>query len=114
MKGNLTGSDATKGPERKLLHEGPRGATPWPLKADDTSPLAWWRTLPSDAFGDAERLLLLTTLEQIDVLHGGDDFAAALKGDPAAAIGVAFSLMPIERDDAEGRHRHDGAAAVRA
>ena len=24
------------------------------------------------------------------------DFAAALKGDPAAAIGVAFSLMPVE------------------
>ena len=58
--------------------------------------MAWWRTLPSDAFGDAERLLLLATLEQIDVLHGGDDFAAALEGDPSAAIGVAFSMMPIE------------------
>jgi hypothetical protein len=68
----------------------------WPLKADDTPPLAWWRTLPSDAFSDAERLLLPATLEQIDVLHGGADFAAALKGDPAAAIGVAFSLMPVE------------------
>jgi hypothetical protein len=82
---------------RKLLHEGPRGSSPWPFKADDTSPLAWWRTLPSDAFGDAERLSLLATLEQIDVLHGGDDGAAAMKGDPAAAIGFAFSLMPIEQ-----------------
>jgi hypothetical protein len=68
----------------------------WPFKAEDSSPLAWWRTLPSDAFGDTERLPLLATLEQIDVLHGGDDFAAALEGDVSAAIGVAFSLMPIE------------------
>lgn len=30
------------------------------------------------------------------VLRGGDDPAAALCGDPAAAIGVAFTLMPIE------------------
>ncbi|MCK1782766.1 MULTISPECIES: hypothetical protein [unclassified Bradyrhizobium] len=67
----------------------------WPFKADDTTPLAWWRTLPSDAFGNAERLILLATLESIDVLHSGDDCAAAMKGDPAAAIGFAFSLMPI-------------------
>jgi hypothetical protein len=71
-------------------------ACPWPFKADGISPLAWWRTLPSHAFGDAERLLLLAALDQIEVLHGGVDFAAALKGDPAAAIGVAFSLMPVE------------------
>ncbi|MDO9297973.1 hypothetical protein [Bradyrhizobium sp.] len=64
--------------------------------ADDISPLAWWRTLPEEAFRDAERLLLLATLEQIEMAHGGDDFAAALKGDAAAAIGVAFTLMPIE------------------
>jgi hypothetical protein len=69
---------------------------PWPFNREDASPLAWWRTLPSDAFRDIERLLLLATLEQIDVLHGGDDFTAALEGDPSAAIGVAFSLMPVE------------------
>ena len=111
MKGNPTGSDTTKVPGPKLQHDGRRGAPrrcvdnpasgkqlacPWPFKADGTSPLAWWRTLPPDAFGDAERLLLQATLDQIDVLHGGDDFAAALKGNPAAAIGVAFSLMPVE------------------
>jgi hypothetical protein len=44
----------------------------------------------------AEHLLLQATLEQIGVLHGGDEFAAALAGDPSAAIEVAFSLMPIE------------------
>jgi hypothetical protein len=115
-------NDMTKVPERKLRLEAASGACrdsgahaaypeaheqsvhtgnpaarkPWPLKADDTSPLAWWRTLPSEAFHDAERLLLETTLEQIGVLHGGDDFAAALVGDSAAAIAVAFSMMPIE------------------
>lgn len=67
----------------------------WPFKAQETSPLAWWRTLPADAFRDAERLLLQSTLEQIDVLHGDDDFTTALKGEPSAAISVAFSLMPI-------------------
>jgi hypothetical protein len=71
-------------------------AHPWPFKAEDSSPLAWWRTLPSDTFGEAERLILLETLGQIEVLHGGDDFAAALDGEPSAAVGVALSLMPIK------------------
>jgi hypothetical protein len=35
-------------------------------------------------------------INKIDVLRGGDDFAAALKGDPAAAIAATFSMMPIE------------------
>ena len=75
----------------------PKPTTPaWPFSRGDAPPLAWWRTLPPHAFDDAERLLLLATLEQIDVLHGGADFAAALKGDPAAAIGIAFSFMPVE------------------
>jgi len=70
---------------------------PWPLKAEQASPLQWWRTLPSDAFRDAEQLLLLATLERIRVLRGGRDLAMALDGNPAAAIDVAFSLMPIEK-----------------
>jgi hypothetical protein len=69
---------------------------PWPFKAADVSPLHWWRTLPSGAFRDAEQILLLTTLERIGVLHGGDDLTGALAGDAAAAIGVAFSLITIE------------------
>jgi hypothetical protein len=117
-------NDVTKVPERKLRHETASGARkdsgdrapcpeapassaynpasgferacPWPFKMSDTSPLAWWRTLPSDVFRGTERLILLTTLEQIDVLHGGADFTAALEGDLSSAIGVAFSLMPIE------------------
>lgn len=70
--------------------------SPWPFNPSDTSPLEWWRTLPSDAFHDAECLLLEATLEQVDVLHGGADFAAALEGNSSAAIAVAFSVMPVE------------------
>lgn len=69
---------------------------PWPFKAADVSPLHWWRTLPSDAFRDAEQILLFATVERISVLHGSESLAAALAGDVAAAISVAFSLMPIE------------------
>jgi len=68
----------------------------WPFRSEDISPLQWWRTLPSDAFRDAEQVLLLATLERIRVLHGCDDLAAALTGDAAAAIDVAFALMPID------------------
>jgi hypothetical protein len=68
---------------------------PWPFKATDITPLQWWRTLPPDAFRDAEQLLLRTTIEQIGLLHGGADLAAALAGDTAAAIDGALSLMPI-------------------
>jgi hypothetical protein len=68
---------------------------PWPYEPDQTSPLAWWRRLPSDLFHDAERSLLLATLGNVRVLHGGDDLGAALRGDAAAAVGAALSLMPI-------------------
>jgi hypothetical protein len=72
------------------------GATAWPFKVEDSSPLAWWRKLPSDTFCSAQLLIIMETLEQIAVLHGGDDFAAALDGKPSAAVGIALSLMPIK------------------
>ncbi|MVT54244.1 hypothetical protein GPL17_27695 [Bradyrhizobium yuanmingense] len=71
--------------------------SPWPIKAEDVSPLAWWRTLPSDVYRDAEQLVLRTVVKHIGVLHGGGDLKAALAGDAAAAIDVAFTLMPIEK-----------------
>jgi hypothetical protein len=118
-------TEMTKAPERKLRHgktghpgagglpidldaeagtciDNPRrrverpSAASWPLKVENVSPLAWWRSLPSDAFSDAEYLLLVASLAQTAVLRGGDDLAAALAGNPAAAIDTAFSMMPIE------------------
>lgn len=69
---------------------------PWPLSSQDAPPLAWWRTLPSDKFRDAEKLLLLVTLERIAVLRGTGELYAAQRGDAAAAIAAALSVMPIQ------------------
>lgn len=68
--------------------------TPWPFRADDASPLAWWRMLPADRFRDAEHLLLRATLDKLAVLRG-QTWVAAMHGDAAASIAVALSLMPI-------------------
>ncbi|MET4116418.1 hypothetical protein ABIB85_002862 [Bradyrhizobium sp. JR1.5] len=79
----------------RLAAYGPASARSWPFKAEDSSPLAWWRRLPSQAFGEPERLHMGATLEQINVLHAELDLLAALKGDAAAAIEVTFTLMPM-------------------
>lgn len=68
---------------------------PWPFNAQDTPLLSWWRTLPSDKFRDAEKLLLHAALERVEVLRGEVEYRAALGGDAAAAIAVAFSVTPI-------------------
>jgi hypothetical protein len=67
----------------------------WPFTREHASPLAWWRTLPADLFGDAEHLLVHATLEGIAVLSGDSDLVPALRGDPAAATKVVLQLMPI-------------------
>jgi hypothetical protein len=109
-------TDLTKPPERELrleqigsipntnrlkpvVDEQPtrlKRSAPWPFNADDCSPLTWWRRLPPDALRDAERLLLFSTVRGISVLHAGDDLAAAMRGDAAAAIGAALRLMPVQ------------------
>jgi hypothetical protein len=55
--------------------------------------------LPPDAFGAAEHLHLSATLECVAVLHATENALAALKGDPAAAIGAALSLAPLGHVD---------------
>lgn len=114
-------TDETNVPERKLQHDSTREldtvmesiaasapmnhlawhinrppGSQWPIKAEDISPVAWWRTLPSDAYRDAEQLVLRALVKHVGVLHGDDALRAALAGDAAAAIDVAFTLMPIE------------------
>lgn len=113
-------TDVTEGPERQLRLEraarsnagnmpkiararstsdtNPARPKPfrWPVKAETCSPLTWWRRLPAEMFGDAERQLLTETIGRLAVLRGGDDLAAAIRGDIAAAIGAALGLMPIE------------------
>lgn len=69
---------------------------PWPLRSQDATPLAWWRWLPSHKLRDAEALLIDATLARIVVLRTDRDLRAALRGDAAAAIAAAFTLLPIE------------------
>ena len=61
------------------------------------NPLAWWRMLPPHRFRARERRLVRATLENLAVLDGGNDVAAALAGDPAAAVTVALSLVPLRK-----------------
>ncbi|MGX9390231.1 hypothetical protein ACWX0K_08565 [Nitrobacteraceae bacterium UC4446_H13] len=49
---------------------------------------------PAERFRDAEHLLLRATLDKVAVLRG-QTWIAAMRGDAAAGIAVALSLMPI-------------------
>jgi hypothetical protein len=95
-------SSSTYSPELELQHlntsdtgREPVAEVAWPYCAEDGHPLGWWRMLPPHLFGDTERLLVGSSLEGLAVIGGGKDFAAALKGDAAAAISVALSLVPL-------------------
>ncbi|AMA56831.1 hypothetical protein [Bradyrhizobium sp. CCGE-LA001] len=68
----------------------------WPSNAQDISPLAWWRTLPSDLLHDAEHLLVIDTLGRISMFDRDGKLPAAVRGDTAAAIGAALSLLPFD------------------
>jgi hypothetical protein len=61
----------------------------------DGHPLTWWRILPPHLLGEAERLRVDEALNGLAVFGGGQDLAAALNGDPAAAISVTLSLVPL-------------------
>lgn len=67
----------------------------WPFNAQDVSPLAWWRSLPSTHLRDAEHLLVIDTLSKICVLDHRQNLAAAIRGDTAAAVGAALSVLPV-------------------
>lgn len=66
-----------------------------PHRLHDGHPLGWWRTTPPDLLGDAEFLLVRSALNGLAALGGGKDPGAAIKGDPAAAVSAALSLVPV-------------------
>ena len=66
----------------------------WPFRIMDTSPLAWWRTMPADLLGDAEQLLLRDTIGKVGVLKGRA-WVSAMRGDAAASIAIALGALPI-------------------
>lgn len=71
------------------------GSKPWPFSREYTSPIAGWRTLPAHLFGDAEHVHLHKTLEAIAALAVKEDFIAAMRGNPAAALRAVLVLIPI-------------------
>lgn len=68
----------------------------WPFNTQDISPLAWWRTLPSDLLRDAEHLLVIDTLGTTCMFNRDGKLPAAVRGDTAAAIGAGLSLLPVD------------------
>jgi hypothetical protein len=70
--------------------------SPWPFDLGDVTPLEWWRTMPADHLGGAQRLHLRTTMEKICVLKD-HRWLSALRGDAAASIAIAIGAMPIEQ-----------------
>jgi hypothetical protein len=66
----------------------------WPFKPADVTPLEWWRTLPADHFGDAQQLVMRGINNKICTMRG-QEWLAALRGDAAACVAVAFAALPI-------------------
>lgn len=90
-------------PEPELRQEADANGTVLDLAASPvvralrigTSPLSWWRMLPSDAFRAADQLRIDAALEEVAIALANSRITPALKGDPDAAIALALSLMPI-------------------
>jgi hypothetical protein len=57
--------------------------------------------LPSDLFRDAEHLLVRTTLDRLTIMKENRKWSGALRGDAAAAVGIAIAAMPIEETTLE-------------
>jgi hypothetical protein len=70
--------------------------SPWPFNLGDVTPLEWWRTMPADHLGDAQRLHLRATVEKICVLKD-HQWLTALRGDAPASIAIAIGTMPIDQ-----------------
>ncbi|MCF2521664.1 hypothetical protein [Bradyrhizobium sp. G127] len=64
----------------------------WPFSPDDVLPLQWWRTMPADQLGDAQHLLLRTTLQNIATFTGRQ-WLACLHEDAAACIKIALRAL---------------------
>lgn len=61
------------------------------------SALAWWRSVPAEAFRAAEYLEVCSGLQEVAGMVEGAEFERALQGDANAAIALALSLGPIKR-----------------
>lgn len=92
---NAEGRSADRGPPAGEPAKAARRAqSPWPFNLGDVTPLEWWRTMPANHLGDAQRLHLRATLEKICVMKD-HRWLSALQGDAAASIAIAIGAMPI-------------------
>lgn len=64
-------------------------------RPQDGHPVTWWRIVPPCFLNEPERLYLDKALKGLAVFGGGQDLAAALAGDPSAAVAAALSLVPL-------------------
>jgi hypothetical protein len=83
-------------PAGKQAKAARRMQSPWPFNLGDVTPLEWWRTMPADHLGDAQRLHLSATMEKICVMKD-HEWLSALRGDAAASIAIAIGAVPIEQ-----------------
>jgi hypothetical protein len=65
----------------------------WPFNPEYTPLLAWWRTLPPDRLRYAEAIQIGTTPDKLDTMRSGTALAASLRGEVAAGVAVALSLI---------------------
>jgi hypothetical protein len=70
-------------------------SAPWPFRAEDIGPLAWWRTMPADHLRDAEHLVLRDILSKVSLLRGCE-WVSAMRGDAAASVAIAIGVQPIK------------------
>jgi hypothetical protein len=83
-------------PAGNLAKAGQRERSPWPFNLGDVTPLEWWRTMPADHLGDAQRLHLRATMYKISVMKD-HQWLSALRGDAAASIAITLGVMPIDQ-----------------
>jgi hypothetical protein len=83
-------------PVGKLAKAARRAQSRWPFNLGDGTPLEWWRTMPADHLGEAQRLHLSATLEKICVMKD-HQWLSALRGDAATSIAIAIGSMPIDQ-----------------
>jgi hypothetical protein len=88
---NIRAKRATASAGLALPNE--EGTWSWPFRPEDTSPLAWWRTMPAYRLHDAERVVLREALSKISVL-GGCEWVGAMRGNAAASIAIAIEVLP--------------------
>jgi hypothetical protein len=97
-KGHVTKSHVAKDrlAKRKAAIARRRGTVALGAKASALPPLQWWRHLPADAFTTEHLGVLRRAVVGIGMV-GEPRWADAVRGHPAAAVGVALRVMQERR-----------------